>query len=109
MTANKSIVPSCAPEMMQRPGVRIEFSQKPADFDEFMNRYRAFIKCGKNVWVWSSDLGTTTVKAIEHSDGQFVIVIRSDTRLHIPWERANRLGKNMISHYREIILSFKFE
>jgi hypothetical protein len=91
------------------PGVRIKFSQKPADLEEYMGRFPAFKKCKQNIWVWSSDLGTATVKAIEHSDGRFVIVIRSDTRLHTPWERANRLGKNMLSHYKEIILSFKFE
>jgi len=91
------------------PGVRIEFSQKPADLDEFMKQFPPYEKCGKDRWVWSSSLGTVVVTALEQTGGRFVILVQSDTRLHTPWERANRLGKRLISHYEEIIRTSEFD
>jgi len=83
------------------PGVRIEFAQKPAAWDEFMKQFPPYEKCGNDRWVWSSNLGTVVVTALEQSDGRFVIAVHSETRLHIPWERANKMAKSILSYYRE--------
>jgi hypothetical protein len=84
------------------PGMTIEFIHKPDDFDEFMGRFPAFIKAGEGRWVLSDGLGTTTVTAVARSDDRFVVITDSDTSLHIPWERANKIGLQILSTYKDL-------
>ena len=83
------------------PGLTIEFDKKPTNLDEFMKQFPAFIKSGNDAWEFSDNLGTTTVKARELSDHRFVIITNSSTPLHIPWERANKIGKEILSFYKD--------
>jgi len=83
------------------PGTRIEFNRKPDDFDEFMERFIALKRIGDGRWEWPSRLGDMTVTARDDPQGRFMVIVESDTALHIPWERANTMARKIYEHYRD--------
>lgn len=83
------------------PAARIDFTQKPADFDELMKRFPAYVEVGNSQWIFTDSLGTTTVTALGLSSGQFFIITDCLPALHIPWERANKIAREIQNHYGE--------